>query len=159
MNTMKLMLCAAAMMGSAMVLGQATAGDPAALAKARAATLTTELGLNEKQAAAMEETLLAAEKQVAPERAKCAEIQSTIDATMNKSYASLNGVLTPEQLKKLKSMPAGSCTSHAGCNHEAKASAGCAKDGAKAGCCAGKAGATGAAAPARTAEPMKTTIN
>lgn len=158
---MKTLLCGAALFCSAIGFGQASAPDATALAKARTAQLTTDLGLNAKQATAVEEMMVAAEMQLVGERAKCAEIQSTIDATMKKSYTRMEGILTPEQVKKLKTLPVNSCAGHAGCSHEAKASAGCAKDGAKAGCCAGgKAGAqgTGSTTPAKM-EPMKTTIN
>ncbi|MBK6775403.1 MAG: hypothetical protein IPG74_05995 [Flavobacteriales bacterium] len=158
MNTMKLIVCAAAVLGSTMAFGQAATSDPTALAKARVAQLTTELGLTQEQAAKVQDVLVAVETEAAPERAKCAELQASIDSKMKASYVNLKGVLTPEQMAKLRSMPVG-CDAHAGCSHDAKATAGCAKDGGKAACCAGKAGATGAAAPAKANEPMKTTIN
>lgn len=153
---MKLIVCAAAMLGSTLAFGQAATSDPTALAKARVAKLTTELGLTKEQATKVQDVLVAAETEVAPERAKCAELQASIDTKMKESYVNLKGVLTPEQMAKLRSMPVG-CDAHAGCNHDAKA-AGCAKDGGKAACCAGKADATGAAAPAKANEPLKTTL-
>ena len=145
MNTLKTILCAVTLLGSAMAFGQTATVEATAMAKARAAQLTTELALDAKQATAMEEVLMKAEQAVAGDRDKCAQIQANIDNTIMQSYAGLNGVLTPEQMSKLKTMPAASCSPGA------KAStAGCAKDGAKAGCCAGKAGAHGAAAPAKS---------
>jgi hypothetical protein len=155
MNTMKLLACTVALIGATAAFGQ----DATARAKTRTAQLTAELGLNEQQAAKLQDLLISVEEQVAPERAKCAELQASIDGKMRESYTNLKGVLTPEQLAKLKSMPASSCDGVSGCTHGAKAAAGCAKDGAgaKAACCAGKAGAH-ASAPATGAEPMKTSI-
>lgn len=154
---MKLIVCAAALLGSTLAFGQAAASDPTALAKARVAQLTTELGLTQEQAAKVQEVMVAVETDIAPEREKCAQIQTSIDSKVKASYINLKGVLTPEQMAKLRSMPAG-CDAHAGCGHDAKAAAGCAKDGGKAACCAGKAGTTGSAAPAKANEPLKTTL-
>lgn len=156
MKSLKLTLCAFALFSASALLAQTA--EATARAKARAAQLTAELGLDAKQSEKLQSVLIQVEADVAPERSKCAEIQASIESKTRESYAQLIGILTPEQLGKLKSMPAASCEGH-GCSHGEKASAGCAKDGAKAGCCAGKAGATGSATPSTGNEPIKTTLS
>lgn len=156
MKSLKLTLCAVALFGTTALFAQTT--DATARAKARTAQLTAELGLNAQQAAKLQDLLEGVETEVAPERAKCAELQASINQKTQDAYGSMRGVLTPEQMAKLKSMPASSCDGHT-CSHGEKAAAGCAKDGAKAGCCAGKAGATGSTTPANGNEPIKTTIS
>lgn len=156
MKSLKLTFCAVALFGATALFAQTS--DATARAKARTSQLTAELGLNAEQAAKLQDLLVGVETEVAPERAKCAELQASINMKTQEAFGNLKGVLTPEQMSKLKSMPAASCEGH-GCSHGEKAAAGCAKDGAKAGCCAGKAGATGSASPATGNEPIKTTIS
>lgn len=156
MKSLKLTLSAMALFCATALFAQTA--DATARAKARTSQLSAELGLNAEQSAKLQDLLIGVETEVAPERAKCAELQASINQKTRETYGNLKGVLTPEQLAKLKSMPDASCEGHS-CSHGEKAAAGCAKDGAKAGCCAGKAGATGNAAPATGNQPIKTTLS
>ncbi|MEO8067645.1 MAG: hypothetical protein ABI599_08145 [Flavobacteriales bacterium] len=152
MNTMRNLFCAAALLGSAIVFGQTPAETATASVKARTAQLTAELELNAKQSAALERALMNAEQEVTEDRRECARIEEKIDAVFKKNYASLKNVLSADKQKKLLEKTANVCAVHPGCSHDTKTSAAC---------CAGGRGATpatGATPPAKTMEPLKTTI-
>lgn len=133
-----------------------------ATTNAQVSLLTTELGLNEKQAAQALELMTQAEREVAPMRAECRKIESKVEATYDGYYARLD--LTPEQQEKMATLRKSGkldacCTAHgtasAGCGDHGKA------QGKSAGCCAGgKAhGTTATPAPSKEgARPAPATI-
>lgn len=153
MYTMRNLLCASALLVTAIAFGQTASDDATALAKARTAQLTTELGLNAKQAKELEAVLLKTEKEVADDRAECAKIDAKIHAAFQTNYESLSTMLTGDQLKKLMSTSASTCSMHPGCNHDAKTAGACCAGGK------GAAPANGATPPAKTAEPLKNSIS
>lgn len=130
-----------------------TKADAQATAKAQASLLTTELGLDTKQAAEVEHLLVSAEEKAASLRAADAEKNKpSLEKLSESTFTQVKGLLNAEQGKKLDALKAagkwGMCSASAsgksccaGGGHGAAAAG-------KAGCCAGK-GAHAEPAPAK----------
>ena len=124
--------------------------------RSEVSALTESLGLNEKQAAEVENRMMRAEKEAYEYRLQCEKAQMQINAIMDRSYASMGDILDPEQSNKLAEMrKTGQLNS--GCGHSAEAKSCSDKSGAsKTGaCCAGGKAQAAPATPATKEAPAK----
>ena len=121
--------------------------------RSEVSALTESLGLNEKQAAEVENRMMRAEKEAYEFRVQCDKAQTQIDAIMDRSYASMGDILDPEQSNKLAEMRK-SGQLNSGCSHGAEAKSCSDKGTAKTGACC--AGGKAHAAPATKEAPAKT---
>ncbi|MBS1582492.1 MAG: hypothetical protein JST66_09865 [Bacteroidetes bacterium] len=133
-----------------------TKADAQATAKAQASLLTTELGLDTKQAAEVEHLLVSAEEKAASLRTADAEKNKpSLEKLSESTYAQVKGLLNAEQGKKLDALKAAGKWQM--CSASASSGKGCCAGGGhgaaaagKPGCCAGKgAHAESAPAPAK----------
>lgn len=148
------LFCAIAMCAGNSLAQEAELTEGEMIAKQRAQAYADALGLDARATGKLARVYADAEAEVAPLRDQCTAIKTKVEAALAPYDAKVEALLTKEQRTKLATMKAdGSFVPGDGCCVQGGGHAGCAGHaaaaGAAGGCCAGKAGAHGEAAPVK----------